>query len=311
MTTAIAIEKTTDLNLDLDFLLEDEAVTVGYPSLQATIYQPNRLTDKVVAKMDEDEFVRVDGVAYERPLMALSETAFNQLCPEQSARLGVTFGSTTFEHDGKSEEVLLAVLPSSVRFVFLAKPKAFKKHKDSGVVSVLKRGDKMKALGCKTITCALMALVVDDSPILDAEGSIQIFRLNLSSSKSALISGDKQFPDTRSLESLNKGLVEHYKAKGLIDSKIAAKARLTHLVSVAIAPTPRVFVSAEKESSVGIMFEMIGNAKPLPTASQRLVHELVKTDEFKALNTDPFSIGDSVEAKSTALDDAEEIDFPA
>jgi hypothetical protein len=302
MTTAIANEEMMGLNLD--FFVEDERGEASYPSLQATIYQPNRLTDKVVAKMDDEEFIRVDGIAYERPLMAMSESAFNGLDPEQSARLGIVFASSVFEHDGKSEEVLLATLPSSVRFVFLSKPKIFKKHKDSGVVSILKKGDKMKSLGCKTLTCALIGLVVDGEPILNAEGKVQIFRLNLSSSKSVLINGDKRFPEMRSLESLNKELIAYYKQTA---------GSLTHLVSVSLAPVPCIFTSAEKESSIGIMFEMVGGAKPLPAESQKLIHDLVSTDEFKAFNNDPFGLADKVEpeAKSLLLDEAEEIDFPA
>jgi hypothetical protein len=311
MTTAMMAEELTGLGLE--FLLEDEQGELGYPALQATIYQPNRLTDKVIAKMDASEWIKVDGVAYERPIMALSESAYNSLDPEQAARLGAEFASSAFEHDGKIEEVLMAMLPASVRFVFLAKPKLFKKHKDSGTISILKKGDKMKALGCKTLSCALMALIVDGSPILTVDGTVQIFKLNLSSSKSALISGDKQFPEMRSLESLNKGLVEHYKSKGLLDAKAASKARLTHLVSVAIAPLPKVFTSADKESSVGIMFEMVGGAQPLPTEAQKLIHGLVSTDEFKAINNDPYGVLDKTKAEANPmlLDDAEELDFPA
>ncbi|HEY9642438.1 MAG TPA: hypothetical protein V6C57_18270, partial [Coleofasciculaceae cyanobacterium] len=124
-----------------------------------------------------------------------------------------------------------------------------------------------------------LAVIVDGKPLLTTDGEVQVFTLKLTSNKTKLIGKEDQ-PGT--IMALNGALQKHYGAK---------KQWLTHLVSLAIAPTPYQFTSKESgETSTGIMFELVGGARPLPGDSQLQVFELVRGVDFQELAEDPFGL---------------------
>ena len=195
---------------------------------------------------------------------------------------------------------ILTGLNHDNRFVILAKPDLYVMSKDDKkILGRLQKGMKLGAI----ITVAKLYLAVlktDGSLVMDQSNEQpQIFTLKLTSTKTKLIF-DNQNPKASTIDSLNRALKSHYKSAN----------NLVHLVSVSIVANPTKFTSSTdaKQSSVGVMFAFEGSAKPLSDANQKLMSELVQSDRFIELNSNPFgmlgtkepveSLDDSVEAES-------------
>ena len=275
--------------LNTQFAIEADERGALFPALQATNYKPSSLTPKIAKGMNADDLVTVDGVTYERSLMALSDESLGMLDEAQAALLNTAKVMCSFKDDGS--EAPMNALPDAVRFVVLAKPKLFKLNKDTGDVSYLQRGDKLAGTKNVTIARLFLACVVNGVPIVTEDGEVQIFTLKLTSSKTELIGKGEE---KGTIAGLNAALCKHFKA---------SRQWFTHLVSVAIAPNPRRFVSkASGEASVGIMFEMVGGAQPLPVEAQQQIFDLVSTPKFKELADDPFRLKSATTPDAIAVE---------
>lgn len=175
------------------------------------------------------------------------------------------------------------VFPDGCRFVILGIPKVFIYDKETGEYSHPQRGVRLAGTGKVTATRIPMAVIKPNGEfILDGEGQPQVFTLKLTSSKTALLNGDKYDPEFKSITGLNKALQAHFKK---------SRASLTHLVSVGLGVAPKKFTSRQgDQSSIGIMFTLEGNAKPLPESDQGLTFALVAQEDFKAFLADPFRL---------------------
>lgn len=270
---------TTYEGIDQSLFVESEQGGMSYPALQSTVYKPVALTKKQIETADPNNVVKLGNFTYDRPRMALGQDSVDLMESSEIERLGLIAEPFIFG----DQESLMFILPDDARFVVLHRPQLFKTKKDDKrQVSYLQKGDKLKEQGCITIAKLFLAVVKDDKLVLDRSGDIQIFTLKLSSNKCDLISrqGSKDF---RTIPEMNDAIVKHYEAK--------KNSWAAHLVSVLIAPVPHNFQSVSTgESSLGVMFSLVGNAKPLPTDAQKQVHKFIQDDDFKALAADPFGL---------------------
>jgi hypothetical protein len=160
--------------------------------------------------------------------------------------------------------------------------------KETKEVHPLQKGQKLKTLNRVTAARLLLAMVIGDEVVLDNDGNPQIFTLKLTSTKTSLIGGDRDAVGASTIHSLNKSLAEYFKVK---------RQWLTHLVSVNIKVSPQKFTSSENgKSSVGVMFSLDGGAKALSPDNQKVLFDLVSSEDFKELAADPFHLNGKVEA---------------
>ena len=255
-------------NLLTQFVVQDDSSdSQSFPALQANCYQPSSMKQEIS--------------------LCLSDESMGKLDPDSIKALGIKLSTAEF---GDSE-VNVGLLPSDVRWVVLAAPKLFCTDKSTNEVFRLERGVSLRDTGRVTISRVLLAAVdADEKLLLDASGAVQIFTLNLKSSKSALI-GSMREPDAgvarnnghRTICSLNKAMREHYKQP---------RAWLVHLASVELKAIPEMFKSrVSGESSKGIRFVLgDGNAKVLSEEQQKKIFDLVSSEDFKELAADPFRL---------------------
>lgn len=243
--------------INASYAVELEEGGVSYPAIQGTTYQPRTLKEAVQ--------------------LCLSADSVDLLVDPACA------GWEMVECNFGDEDVPMFVIPKECRFVILGIPKVFIYDKESGEYSHPQRGVRLAGTGKVTATRLPLAVIKPDGEfILDGEGQPQIFTLKLTSSKTALLNGDKFDPEFKSIQGLNKALQAHFKK---------SRASLTHLVSVALGVAPKKFTSRQgDQSSIGIMFTLEGNAKPLPESAQALTFALVAQEDFKAFLADPFRL---------------------
>ena len=248
------VDETVALNSA--YAMEDES-GARFPWLQADEYKPRNLKETVNLCIPE------------AALELLADDAMDGI---ESQPITTIFG----EDEG------LAYVFKNVRWIILTKPTtAFAQNKDDGSIKKIFKGMKFGD-EWKSVSRLYLACIVGDSIMVDDQGTPQIWQMKLSGLKTQWIDGKIE---DKTIAELNKSLCKHYKVK---------KGWITHLVSVAISAFPRNFSSAikSKESSIGTMFGFAAEdkAKPLSEANQKLVFELVSSDDFKAMAKDPFGI---------------------
>lgn len=229
------------------------------PALQATSYQPRTMGEKVRLCLSGESF---DMLSPDSPMAELCEAVV------------VNYGS---------DDLTMFALPAGCRWVVLGVPRLFVLDKDSGEIGYPIRGSRLAGTRKVTITRLTLAMVLPDGELLmGADGLPQLFSLKLKSNKTTLVTGDKRDPEFKSLGDLNKALQAHFKKRGV---------SLTHLVSVALIAAPKKFTSSVTgETSMGVMFQLQGGAKPLSEAQQLMMFELLKDQEVLGLIQDPFRL---------------------
>jgi hypothetical protein len=254
------------VNADYGIAIEESGPKL--PAIQANIYKPRTMSEKVS--------------------LCLSEESFDMLDTEQGQHLGCTPEVCNFGE----EDVTMWALPDTVRFVVCGIPRLSLYDKTEKTFSVWPKGQKLKGTSFVTAARLTLAMVKPDGALLlDKDGQHpQLFTLKLTSSKTALINGDRNDPDFRTLQHLQEGLQKHFGKRGV---------SLTHLVSVGLKAVPKKFTSSDKgESSIGIMFCLDGGAKPLAEDSQSVVFNLIKQPDIQELIYDSFRLKSHLSANS-------------
>jgi hypothetical protein len=238
----------------------------SFPWLQATDYQPKNGNTAIKLVIPEDAY------------NLLGESASGKLeCNPET--ISTTEGDT------------LAFEPTNVRWVILSRPRGFKIDRENNV-SAIEKGVKWNG-AYKSVMRLLLAAVVDDEFLLDAEGSLQIFTLKLKGLKTEFVSPIVPAPGDRSITSMNNAICKALKTKGWVG----------HLVSTELEVVPRSFKTSDgSQSSWGCYFQFRegSSARPLPAKLQKQSHAFVSSEDFIALANDPFGLG--AEKKKDATD---------
>lgn len=241
--------------LNANYVMPLDEMGQQYPALQAVNYQPRPNESIKFAFSDESADL-------------LSEEAFKAFQLEEVE---------TFYGDSAAR---VNQINADFRVILLGMPSLFVYDKDEKRYEHLRQGMKLAKTNKVTATRLLCAILLNDEIVLDSNGSIQLFTLKLTSTKTKLLSGDRNDPDFRSMRQLNQALLEHYKLK---------RGSVLHLVSVELAIKPEKFTSRESgQASWGIMFSLEGNAKPLTEENQALLYHLCQTEEVQDFLKDPF-----------------------
>jgi len=249
-----------------------------YPAIQASSYEP---------KANEDI------------VLILSEGSVEAMNPDYAAK--VVSDSISVDY---CDRLMFTINPLA-RFVVLAMPRMFSMDKATKEIFPLAKGQKLKPLNRVTAARLLLAMIIGDELVVDTDGNPQIFTLKLTSTKTNLIGGDRDAVGASTIHSLNKSLGEHFKAKSQW---------LTHLVSINIKAIPDKFINLETgKSKVRTLFSLAGGAKALSSDNQRVLFNLITSDDFKALAADPFHLSGKVAAadgfEPVTFDDSDEIPF--
>ena len=167
-----------------------------------------------------------------------------------------------------------------LKFIFLNIPRIYLQDRDTKEICVPERGVKLFGTNKVTLAKCFLACQVGDKLLLDVYDTPQIFTLKLTSSKTVLI-GYQTDTKNQTILSLNREIQKHFKTKD----------NLVHLVSVNIQPTVKKFVSSHNgKSSLGVDFELIGNAKVLPESQQQQIFDLINNQEVADILNDPFGL---------------------
>ena len=250
-------EEQTMNQINTEYAVTTEAGTQSYPAIQATEYKPR----------------------------SVSETVRLCLSQESLEMLGDNAGLFAQEpvtcHYGE-QELTMFLLPEGTRFVALGLPRIYILDKETGKISVPEPGEKLAGTKRVTATRVPMAMQMPDGSLVVEDDQPQIFTLKLTSSKTVLVNGDTYDQNYWSLRHLKEALGKQHKVRN---------ASLLHLVSVGIVAQPRKFSSrGNGDSSIGVMFNLSGDAKPLSETAQKQVFELVQGEEVLGLLDDPFGI---------------------
>ena len=244
-----------------------------YPALQVTNYKP---------RTEEDEIN-----------FCLSESSLNLLFTE-----GNLFETEVVECIYGRDRVLMHQITSKVRWVFLNIPRIFLQDKTTKEISLPQKGVKLFGTNKVTVAKCFLACLVEDKLLLDIEGLPQIFTLKLTSSKTQLI-GYQDQSKNKSILALNKEIQKHFKTRD----------NLVHLVSIDLKVRAKEFISNYSgDSSLGVDFQLVGNAKVLKQEHQQQVFNLVTNEEIQSLFDDPFNLKLN-EGDALTLDDDSDIDF--
>ena len=254
-----------------------------FPWLQATEYRLRGAKDKVSI------------CAPEEAIDLLTDEAKSLISPQ------------AIEVNYTGEPQLAFNLPA-VRWVILGRPSTrFAQDKTDQKIIPIYRG--MKFAGqYKSVARVYLAAVVEDTLVLSADGTPQIWQMKLSGLKTQWIDGQAG----KTMSMLNASLCKHYGIK---------RGWVTHLVSTSICAFPRLFKGASDESW-GVMFGFCDgdSARPLSEDNQKALFDLVSGEDFKALLDDPFGLkameanekspgNDSGSIDGRELEDYEEADL--
>jgi len=243
--------------INLDFAAKSNKLGQRYPALQSTDYQPRSLS--------------------EQPGFCLSSDSADLLAPDANTQ--VLNGEVTECRYGRDSVLMYQV--KDLRWIFLNIPQVFLLDKKSKQISYPERGIKLAGTGKVTIAKCFLACLSGDNLVLDADGLPQIFTLKLTSSKTQLIGYQDNPSETSTINSINTSLQKHFKSKE----------NFIHLVSVKLAIKPKEFVSTlSGESSLGIMFEIDGEAQPLSSSQQQQIFDFINLEDTQALFDDPFGL---------------------
>lgn len=248
--------------INSQYAVQGEGGGQQYPAIQASVYQPRSLAESVS--------------------LCLSEDSVDLLTEQAKTLLNPQIITTDY---GEGPTAMYAI--GNARFIILGMPRMFSMDKTTKEIFPLERGVKLSEINRVTATRLMVAIVVGDKVLETAEGSPQIFTLKLTSTKTQLLNGDRNDPDYRSIQKLNDSLQKHFKVRNSI---------LTHLVSVGLTVTTKKFTTSDgKQSSFGVMFEMVGGARPLPESLQAQMFRFVQADEVRELLADPFGLSRKAE----------------
>ncbi len=262
--------------INLNYAVASNQKEQVYPALQVTNYQPRSLSEPI-------DF-------------CMSETSCDLLNHDTDL-----FKTEVVECVYGREAQFMFKIVSDVRWIFLNIPRMFAMDKTSKKVSYPERGVKFIDSNKITVARCFLACVYDGNLIIDKDGKPQIFTLKLTSSKTNLIGYWKSKSETKTIMSLNKALQKHYKING----------NLIHLASVNLVAKPQEFVSSiTGASSLGVMYQLEGDAKALREEHQKQIFELITDDKVKAIFDDPFGLKESqVNNSQPAVDEEDEIDL--
>ena len=257
------------------FAIKSNQKEQQYPAVQVNSYKPQTLDEQIT--------------------FCLSETSFELLPDDHSLQTEV------IECIYGREKVLMHKITSDIRWTFLTIPRLFQQDKTTKEIYFLQKGVKLYENNKVTIAKCFLACLVEKDLVLDLEGKPQIFTLKLTSNKTQLIGNLNQSTEDKTIFSLNREIQKHFKTKD----------NLVHLVSVNLIPKSKQFISNYTgDSSLGVNFELIGNAKVLSEQQQQQIFNLVSDSEIQALFNDPFGLKTSPqEGDSLSLDEENEIAF--
>jgi hypothetical protein len=207
----------------------------------------------------------------------LSEDSVALLGDDWLSKIPVEVMSCRF---GKNAEEMILV-PPTIRWVVVGKPRIFAMHKETRDISPLRKGLRMKANDLVTATRLLLAPVWDNQVINGVDGNPQLVTLKLTSSKTNLIGGDSKDPSFSNLVSLNQALLDAYGLR---------KQPMLHLVSVRIDAIATELSNGQK-ASMGILFKFVGGARALSEPDQQRMAQLAGSDEVREFLADPFHLG--------------------
>ena len=244
-----------------------------HPALQVTTYKPLTLNEEIKFCLSENSLNLID------PNCDLLETK-------------------TVECVYGRESVLMHEIVSPVRWIFLNIPRIFVQDKKTKEVSLPEKGVKLFGTNKVTIAKCFLACLIDNKLVLDGDGKPQIFTLKLTSSKTQLI-GYQDKTESRTILSLNREIQKYSKTKD----------NLVHLVSVDLQAKVKEFTSTHTgDSSLGVMYELVGNAKVLQPEQQQQIFNLISNEDIRALLDDPFEL--QPKGDRLSLDtDVDDIDF--
>jgi len=269
---------TIDGAIQVEYGIASEQSGQQYPAIQVSEYQPKNLKGEV--------------------RLVLSEASVDLMNPDFIPRVAIASESCDY---GSGDALMFAIEPTA-RFVILAMPKTFAMDKETKEVFSLQKGQKLKDLNRVTASKLFLSMVIADEIVLNNDGTPQVFTLKLTSTKTALIGGDRDEKGSATIHSLNKSLESHFGAK---------RQWLTHLVSVSLKVKPEKFTSAiNGKSSNGVLFFLEGGARALPSENQKLTFDLVSSDEFKELAKDPFRLNSKTQTLEESFEAVTESSDP-
>ena len=247
-----------------------------FPALQVNDYEPRSLDAEINFCISEDSYQLI----------------------EDSSPL---FNTEIIECIYNQKSTLMHKIITPVRWIFLNIPPLFAKDRDTGEISYLQKGERLKETNRVSAAKCFLACLVNGELIKSPDGKPEIFTLNLTSSKTNLIGSRKIDSTDKTLLDLNTGLQKFHKIKG----------NLIHLASVGVTAKPKVFQSSDKKtSSLGVMFYLEENAKALREEQQQEIFELVSDEKIQAIFNDPFGLKQSQDVNQRAgLVEHEEEEF--
>lgn len=244
----------TFTEINTSYAIKSNLAEQKYPALQVNNYRPATLKDTIY--------------------FCLSEDSCDLLSSEHNLSTDIV------ECYYGRESILMHQIIAPVRWIFLNIPRIFICDKNTKEISLPEKGVKLFGTNKVTIAKCFLACLNDEDLVLDIDGLPQIFTLKLTSSKTQLI-GDLQNPENQTILSLNRELQKHLKTRD----------NLVHLVSVNLEANAREFVSNHSgDSSLGVNFELVGNAKVLSQKHQEQIFNLISNEEIQALFADPFGL---------------------
>lgn len=242
-----------------------------HPALQVTTYKPLTLNEEIRFCLSENSLDLID------PNCDLLETK-------------------TVECIYGREPVLMHEIVSPVRWIFLNLPRIFHYDKNTKEVTIPERGSKLFGTNKVTIAKCFLVCLINNKLVLDSEEKPQIFTLKLTSNKTQLI---RNKDEGGTLFALNREIQKYSKTRD----------NLIHLVSVNLQAKSKEFTSSHTgDSSLGVMYELTGNAKVLQPEQQQQIFNLISHEEIKTLLDDPFDLQPKSDRPSLDTD-VDDLDF--
>jgi hypothetical protein len=250
----------TYLGINPEFAIKSNLTEQKYPALQVTNYEPKTLKEEIN--------------------FCFSESSFELLNAN-----GNLFDTEVVKCVYRRELVLMHQIITPVRWIFLNIPPIFLQDKKNKEIFYPEKGVKLLGTNKVTVAKCFLACLSGDNLVLDTNGLPQIFTLKLTSSKTQLI-GYQNKEETKTILALNRSLQQEFKTRN----------NLVHLVSVELKSKPKEFISNHSgDSSLGVIFELSGNAQVLSQNNQEQIFNLVSDEEFQTLFNNPFGLKQAVD----------------
>jgi hypothetical protein len=264
----------TYLGINPEFAIKSNLAEQKYPALQVTTYEPTTLNEEIN--------------------LCLSESSFELLNTNDNL-----FDTEIVKCVYRRELVLMHQIVAPVRWIFLNIPPVFLQDKKTKEISYPEKGVKLLGTSKVTVAKCFLACLSGDNLVLDINGLPQIFTLKLTSSKTQLI-GYQNKEETKTILALNRSLQKEFRTKD----------NLVHLVSVELRSKPKEFISNHSgDSSLGVVFELSGNAQVLSQNNQKQIFDLVNNEEFQTLFNDPFGLKQSINHDDSSRVDLHDADL--